>query len=373
MIVRPEPFSGVPCQVIAMFQSLHIQGYRRFKDYRLENLARVNLLVGDNNSGKTSVLEAVQLLALSDAHAAFTAVAQRRGEEVYRSSDRSQDEGRWYPTVANCFSDYELEIGKSIRIKTADEALRLHIDLVEITEAKSHRLIGRLPGFMAVRFESNKDSNPLYFGIDIEGAFDSMTTWDPRKRERVPMILLDAELHSNQLRAMWDHVSAQNHHDLVVDALTNINDQIHRIHFDGVVWPPLNPRTAVKVGITDFPELVPIGSLGQGVYRMLELAIGLVASENGVFLIDEIDNGFHWTRMADIWKFVIETAKQTNTQVFATTHSEDCIKGLDWVCTQSPELAQEVSLQTLKENVDTAISLPGERLPEIMRAAIEVR
>ena len=88
-----------------MFQSLHIQGYRRFKDYRLENLARVNLLVGDNNSGKTSVLEAVQLLTLNDAHAAFTKVAERRGEQVYRSSDRNQDEGRWYPTVANCITD----------------------------------------------------------------------------------------------------------------------------------------------------------------------------------------------------------------------------------------------------------------------------
>ena len=69
----------------------------------------------------------------------------------------------------------------------------------------------------------------MYFGIDIEGAFDSMTTWDPRKRDNAVSIHLDAEFHSIQLRAMWDHVNKQNRSDLVVDALRNINEQIHRI------------------------------------------------------------------------------------------------------------------------------------------------
>lgn len=357
-----------------MFQTLHIQGYRRFKDYRLENLSRVNLLVGDNNSGKTSVLEAVHLIIQNDANDAFLTICNRRGEQVFRPSDRNPEEGRWYPTVASCFSDHTLELGKSIRIEThGEDDQSFDIELTPLSNASSLRSIGRFDRFMAVRFQSNEDAHPLFFGIDDEGAFDRTVTWDPRTRRNRVSHLLGAEMTSTELRQFWDRANYRNRNEVVVDALRNIHDNIDRIHFDGVAWPPLNPRTAVKVGASGFPELVPIGSLGQGVYRMLELALGLVASENGVFLVDEIDNGFHWSRMGDIWKFVIETARETNTQVFATTHSEDCIRGLDWVCSQFPDLAEEISIQTLKPSLDFAISLPGTRLPDIVRSEIEVR
>lgn len=357
-----------------MFQTLHIQGYRRFKDYRLENLARVNLLVGDNNSGKTSVLEAVHLLALSDPHSAFRMAAERRGELAYRGSKRNPEDEKWYPTLTNCFLEHELVPGKSIRVASfSDEDVAIDVEVVDITETPPSRLIGGLPHAMGIRFQAEHEPHPLYFGIDVDGAFDSTTTWDSRRLRLTNSIFLDAEVWSMQLRAMWDHVNQRDKASQVLDALKAVVEEINRIHFDAVAWPPVNPRTGVRAGTSDRRELVPIGSFGQGVYRMLELAVGMVAAEGGIFLVDEIDNGFHWSRMAEIWKFVIETAMETNTQVFATTHSEDCIKGLASVCSEHPKLAEEVSVQSLKTLVDFAIDVPGERLPSVVGNEIEVR
>jgi len=353
-----------------MFETLHIQGYRRFKDYRLENLARVNLLVGDNNSGKTSVLEAVFLLAMNDPHDVFRMIAARRGEQVNFPSERNLDDGGWYPTLKHCWADHDLSPGRVVRVESSERWI--HVEALSVEDTPHNQLAGRFQQ-RAVQFQSNTDSKPLYFGIDYDGVFDRPVRWDKRARLRSDAWLLDAESTSSTIRQLWDAAVYAGIEERVIDALRMIADDVDRLHFDGIVVPPRNPRVGIKVRSSNHSEMQPIGSYGQGVYRALELALYLIASKNSVFLIDEIDNGFHWTRMADIWRFIIRTAKETNTQVFATTHSEDCIRGLDWVCTQSPELAQEVSVQTLKENLDRAIALPGERLPEIMRSEIEVR
>ncbi len=71
-----------------MIGTLTLRNYRGFEDYRFENLARVNLLVGRNNSGKTAALEAIQLLATRGDRAVFSEITRRRGEQVW--IDRSE-------------------------------------------------------------------------------------------------------------------------------------------------------------------------------------------------------------------------------------------------------------------------------------------
>ncbi len=78
------------------------------------------------------------------------------------------------------------------------------------------------------------------------------------------------------------------------------------------------------VKCTGVKSRIPIGSLGDGIWRMLGLILVLVRSQDGVVLIDEIDTGLHFTVLSNMWKLVYETAKRLNVQVFATTHSNDC-------------------------------------------------
>lgn len=80
---------------------------------------------------------------------------------------------------------------------------------------------------------------------------------------------------------------------------------------------------------TGRPE--PLGNLGEGMNRMLALAIGLVRSADGILLVDEIENGLHYSVQPDLWRMIFETAQELNVQVFATTHSYDCVQAFERV------------------------------------------
>ncbi len=60
--------------------------------------------------------------------------------------------------------------------------------------------------------------------------------------------------------------------------------------------------------------------------RLLGVALALVNASDGVLLIDEIESGLHYTVQADMWRLIFRVAHRLNVQVFATTHSWDCIE-----------------------------------------------
>jgi AAA15 family ATPase/GTPase len=65
--------------------------------------------------------------------------------------------------------------------------------------------------------------------------------------------------------------------------------------------------------------------MGEGMHRILNLAMAAVTVENGFLLIDEIETGLYHETQTDMWRLILELAQQLNIQVFATTHSWDCV------------------------------------------------
>src|SRR5207244_1531771 len=112
--------------------------------------------------------------------------------------------------------------------------------------------------------------------------------------------------------------------ELVVRALRFIDTEIER------VAPLVSPYWFGGTSRGGFvvrrrgEERVPIGSFGDGIWRMFALAVALSRVKGGLLLIDEIDTGLHFTVMTEMWRFVNDVSKEFNIQVFATTHSYDC-------------------------------------------------
>ncbi len=103
------------------------------------------------------------------------------------------------------------------------------------------------------------------------------------------------------------------------------------------------------------------------------LAILLTTVKGGILLVDEIDTGLHYSVLADMWKLVIATAMKNDIQVFATTHSLDCLRGLHEACQANPEFASEISLQTIDRNLPQSIDTDAEGLAVSLAMGIEVR
>ena len=72
---------------------------------------------------------------------------------------------------------------------------------------------------------------------------------------------------------------------------------------------------------------MPLKSLGDGAIRLFGIALALANSQDGFLLIDEAENGIHHSVQTDFWKMIMQTARENNVQVLATTHSWDCVTG----------------------------------------------
>ena len=127
----------------------------------------------------------------------------------------------------------------------------------------------------------------------------------------------------------------------------------------------------VKIKGREHP--VPIGSMGDGMWRMMAMAIAIAHCKDGVLLIDEIDTGLHYTVMANMWRLVFGALKELNVQVFATTHSSDCIRSLAELCYLETDVADNVTLQRIESDKPKAVSYTAQDIEMAAERHIEVR
>ena len=117
-------------------------------------------------------------------------------------------------------------------------------------------------------------------------------------------------------------------------------------------------------------ERIPVGSLGDGIWRLLGVALALVRASGGVLLVDEIDTGLHYSVLVDMWRLVFETARKLDVQVFATTHSRDCYEALAAVT--EPDRT-EISLQRIERGKAEAVAFTELEIRQAAERGLEVR
>jgi AAA15 family ATPase/GTPase len=90
-------------------------------------------------------------------------------------------------------------------------------------------------------------------------------------------------------------------------------------------------------------------------------------------LIDEIENGLHWSILPKVWRFLVETARVLDVQVFATTHSKDCIEALAELHRTDPLLAQRVTVHRLEAGRESSLRFDAGRVAEYVEMELETR
>jgi hypothetical protein len=141
----------------------------------------------------------------------------------------------------------------------------------------------------------------------------------------IPCIFTSANgLSSQRLAELWDGIALTKLEADVLTALRLIAPGLVDLNF---VSTPLSGRERIPVvKIADDDEPLPLYSLGDGMLRALGISLALVNAKDGILLIDEFENGLYYSVQPDIWKLIFRVARRLNVQVFATTHSWDCIE-----------------------------------------------
>ena len=369
-----------------MMESLRLEGYRGFRDYHLNGLAPVNLLVGRNNCGKTSVLEAVKLLASAGDPTGLTEIAIARNElnlaEPLRDKGRTADVS---PDISHLFYGHDIGPDSSFVIASENGYGSLRVEVRVPDEVPEQRQLysaeGALPPRevyqVAVDMQGRKGGGSLFVTGDGALLFD-----DYRYRRQLrgaaasePVLYVTADSLDYGLMAdLWNKVVLEGREDDVVAAMRILEPKIQNIFFlSGERASRDIGRGGVLVGIAGNRRRFPLGSYGEGMRRMLALSLSLIHSAGGFLLVDEIDTGLHWSIMGDMWRLIVTAADRTGTQVFATTHSDDCLRGLVWLCRNDPELAGKVSLQRIDCRLESAVSATGAELAVAEELNVEMR
>ncbi len=372
-----------------MLRNLKLEKYRSFDEYELSNLSRVNLLVGKNDCGKTSILEAIHFLVSRGDPEVLARCAERRGEgtdvaprsaapSLAEAGSRPRQTG---PSIARFFFGHRLGPDEAFRISGEGRGcvsveVRLHDE--------SHPLADDLdpPVFDLLIRSSTLDKT---FGIPVTESGCMVNYRQHRFRgpwldrasptPAVQFVILES-LGGEALREAWDTALKEGREAEAIDAVRLMHENLESI----VVLTSDSSRTGsgragvlLGFGGTGRRERVPLGSHGDGMHRLLALSLALIQAADGVLLIDEIDTGLHWTVLEDMWRLVIETARKSSMQVFATTHSYDCIRALSSLVESRRDLAGEVSIHKIGRSIRKAVHLDAERMQVAVEQNIEVR
>lgn len=174
---------------------------------------------------------------------------------------------------------------------------------------------------------------------------------------------------------LFDRVVLTDDEKLVLEALQTIEPDIERIAYvnHNAIRNSFESRSGFVVRLSNTNQRVPIGSMGDGVWRMLGLALAIVSAKDGVLFVDEIDTGLHFTTMSDIWKLIWETAKRLNVQVFATTHNSDCWRSLASIASEEDAAEDGISIQRIEKDKNIAVSFNEREIIIAAEREIEVR
>ena len=358
-----------------MLKSLKMTGFRAFESYTLGALSRVNLIVGKNNSGKTSALEAIDLLVSGGSPAAISESSERREEArpvEWRPGLRR------VPNIAHLFYGHACEPGANFGLRGSRGTARVTVELRSLDDLDavlSRMFDERLPPeaspAMALAITLNTRKKPEFiFPVTEEGLLvhDLRRRWMSRPATR---FLSLTSMDPPFLRDAWNALVTDGREHEVVEDMKLLMPDIRSIHF---LTSDHMPRGGgIVVGLCSGGSRYPLGTFGDGMRRLLLLRLALANNADSYVLVDEIDTGLHWTVMAGMWRLVVEVARKSRLQLFATTHSHDCILGLASMVKSYPELADEVSVHRIDTSLAQDVSAHGTDIPVALESGVDFR
>jgi energy-coupling factor transporter ATP-binding protein EcfA2 len=338
----------------------------------MERLGRVNLLVGTNNSGKTSVLEAISMLMEQGSWEPLLRSLRRRGEAQY---EQELD-------LAHLFHGHQVAPGATFKIEGGNESsnCRMEVLIRERDPETSHHyrpsrydedfMIG--PSQLYLKWMRDGTEQEIDFPISKRGGatafYDAHSMFNDRNTD-VFFITTEA-LWREQVSSLLEAVMLTPEEDTLLTALRTIEPSIERIAPVGSgrmgSAASLHGGVAVKLA----GQRVPIGSLGDGIWRLLGITLALVKVRGGVLLVDEIDTGLHYSVLEKMWRLVHETASRLDVQVFATTHSRDCYESLAAIARPT---GHDVTIQRIERGKPLAIAFSEAEILQAAKRGIEVR
>lgn len=302
--------------------SFEVEGFRALRHVRVSDLGRVNLVVGKNNSGKTSLLEALRIyLSRSPAIELFGIIRAHAGlrpglGSLGSSPEIGADELEWAIEACRRIAWGGFEDRPTASVLFAGENHRggeLAIRFPWLQPSQNGGEAARFFTLESPLLQIARGSEVLE--LTLEWLLRSLPS-PQLSRETGVVYVPSAGLDPHALFSLWKEAAAAGDAGRTEAALRTVIPTLDRV---------VVVDHAVLLQLEDTTRPVPLESVGEGTQRVVGLSLAMVRARGGIVAIDEVENGLHHSVQQEIWNVLYELAEELDVQVFATTHSWESV------------------------------------------------
>jgi len=280
--------------------TIRLTNFKRFENLEVRELGQFNLIVGDNNVGKTSLLEA--LLCVKNSNITIGRLA----ELVRRRKIKTKI----------TYSDLAYFI--NVKSRSQNEVKFFNLEMVnELSSDNISIFVSELDHKFVFESFSHPDTkviDKVNYSISQEISFGQI---------EYPLILIsqghDFDFANDYGKIQQNRNSKKN----LTDNLKSLIPDIENLEVS-VSGMERTPFLIVYTKHQD--EAIPLAFYGDGTLKLFRILSKITRFAGQRLMIDEIDAGIHYTRYKTFWKVILQAAHENQVQLFMTTHNEECIK-----------------------------------------------
>jgi hypothetical protein len=314
-----------------MYKSVRIQNFRGLSDVTVAGLTHVNLIVGQNGVGKTALLEALYLLAGLKLYDPLRFIETRRGLNDTNRAWRLDED-----LLESLFCEFDASRPLQVNgTKAGGDDL--------FTLSATHEQ-GQLGAKLSWRLA---DGRGLEQGYGPNGPIGG-TSSDPATLPTDEPVFLSTRTTLG-LKAEANRFSSVVQKGKRLQIIRSL--QVIEPRIQGLELLNFGEQSAVHADV-GLPKMFPLGLVGEGLQRLCSLILATSEASGYVLLVDEIDTGLHYSILTDMWRVMSTAARELDYQLFATTHSYECMVAAHEAFADHPE---DFSMHRLERGSDGRI------------------
>ncbi|MBU3176415.1 ATP-binding protein [Clostridium estertheticum] len=318
-------------------KNLDIETFKGIKGVTLSKFGDINILVGDNNTCKTTVLEAIQVFQYPNDFREIIRIARKRDISSRRPNGVTVIES--FLNMFNASQQNEKQIllecemdNYTHKLSIEGKVEEVYITREEFAEIKKYQRVKKdeideeipVSEFRGViKYDDKTDE---IFINEVTDIYRFASEKEHNVKKLIKMKYVSSIDHLNEsfsIRSLVNTIKSDDKSQLL-DLLFMFDSNIVGIEMmpgKSMAWP----STYIKHSEYGF---MPLSSFGDGVKKVLTLASALINSENGVLLIDEIETAIHTSALEKVFTWLLKACKRLNIQIFATTHSDEALRAM---------------------------------------------
>lgn len=346
-----------------MIESLKIKNFKNLNGLEIPHLSQINLISGQNNVGKSTLLEAIAIY--TNPSQIIKILSERDEFPLYKEENETERINQNTNAFSSLFTDRKDEVSENNIIEISDKENTLSIQFSYFSPKTDIEYIKKVITIT----RQNKTVSILHLNSPI----DSLNQRLGIDNDSNIIIKLNTEpIGTEYIANFFDNIALTEKEDNVIGALQIIEPNLNKLAF--IAESQYRFRRPI-VTLKGSNRRFPLKSMGDGINHILSIILALVNCENGCLLIDEIDNGLHYSVQENLWKVIFDLAKKLNIQVFATTHSNDCINSFTEVLKEenNASIGGFYRMQKRKSGRIELVEYNAEELNSVSEHNIEIR